>query len=242
VSGAADVHKKFVDMGSGVKAMLVANFARSEMKAAGYSEDELNAIGFSTAEPEVTKAEVQGTVSVAQTLTASYSYTDPNSSAISKVDYQWYYADTANGKLNKISGATSKDYEITSDMLGKYIAVGVRIYNAENVKSAEVKSVVAGPVADREDIIATPQSITDTRAEFVIDNVTASKAMLMLYCVYDKTSGALVHFQPKDLTVVTGKDTYFIDVTDFTVTSNHNVKAMVWDSWNTMCPYAMIEK
>ena len=237
VSNATDVHKKLVDMGSKVKEMLVNNFAKSEIASAGYTEDELTAIGFTGSEPVVSGVSAQGIASVAQTLTADYVCDDATS-----VEYQWYYADTATGDLNKITGATAATYVVTDDMLGKYIAVSVRVTNAGGIKSAAVKSGLVGPIAERADIVVTPVIITSTNAVFTIDNAAANKAMVILYCVYNKADNSLAHVVTEDITAKTGKDTYSASLpTTFTVTANHKVKAMVWDNLDNIRPYSMIE-
>lgn len=239
----ADVeyNAKIMPMGDKVKEMLVANFARSELRQAGYSEEELDLIGFLNNEPEVSNVNAQGISSVAQTLTANFEYSDPNESEMKKAEYQWYYADSQDGELNAIEGATGATYKITPDMLGKYIVVKVRVTNSEDVKSAWVKSGMVGAIEDREDIIVTPVSISNTKAEFVIDNAVADKDMVILYCVYNKTDNSLVDVAVKDIKAVNGEDTYFVDAPS-TVTENHKVKAMVWDNLDSIRPYAMIQK
>ena len=238
-----EYNENMLVMGDKVKEMLVANFARSELRQAGYSEEELDLIGFLNNEPEITNVNTEGIASVAQTLTATFNYSDPNASEMKAAEYQWYYADSADGELNAIEGATNASYKVTEDMLGKFIAVKVRVTNSEDIKSGWVKSGLAGPIGDREDIIVTPVSISNTKAEFVIDNAKEAIDMVILYCVYNKADNSLAHVVVEDINAVSGEDTYAVDVpSTIIVTENHKVKAMVWDNLDNIRPYAMIQK
>ena len=233
---------RLADMGAKVKEMLVANFARSELKGV-YSDEELTAIGFSDDEPEISNVAAQGIASVAQTLTAGFEYSDPKGSALKSAEYQWYSADSADGTLSKIDGATDKTYKVTPDMLGKYIAVSVKVCNSDDAKSTTVFSPLAGPIAEREEVIVTPISISNTGAEFSVDNAkTGAADMVILYCVYDKTTNALVHITPVPISAPTGESRQSVTLTDYTAPDDCKVKAMVWDGLNTIVPYAMIEK
>lgn len=233
---------RLADMGAKVKEMLVANFARSELKGV-YSDEELTAIGFSDDEPEISNVTAQGIASVAQTLTAGFEYSDPKGSALKSAEYQWYSADSADGTLSKIDGATDKTYKVTPDMLGKYIAVSVKVCNSDDAKSTTVFSPLAGPIAEREEVIVTPISISNTGAEFSVDNAkTGAADMVILYCVYDKTTNALVHITPVPISAPTGESRQSVTLTDYTAPDDCKVKAMVWDGLNTIVPYAMIEK
>ena len=238
----ATLSDRLADMGSEVKKMLVANFARSELKGV-YSDEELTAIGFSDNEPEISNVTAQGIASVAQTLTAGFEYYDPKGSEQKSAEYQWYSADSAGGTLSKIDGATDKTYKVTQDMLGKYIAVSVKVYNSDDAKSATVFSPLAGPIAEREEVVVTPISISNTGAEFSVDNAkTGAADMVILYCVYDKTTNALVRITPVPISAPTGESRQSVTLTDYTAPDDCKVKAMVWDGLNTIVPYAMIEK
>lgn len=229
-------------MGDKVKEMLVANFARSELRQAGYSEEELDLIGFPNNEPEVKNLTAMGIASAAQTITADFEYYDPNESEMKSAEYQWYYAETADGELFPIEGATNAKYKVANDMVGKYITVSVKVYNTENIKSATVKAPLIGPMGEREDIIVTPDEITTSGASFIIDNALSTQDMVILYCVYSKDKNILEYVKVEPIEVTYGEDTYSVNVTDFTVTANHKVKAMLWDSVETLRPYAVIEK
>lgn len=233
---------RLAEMGSEVKKMLVANFARSELKGV-YSDEELTAIGFSDNEPVISNVTAQGIASVAQTLTAGFEYSDPKGSALKSAEYQWYSADGANGTLSKIDGATDKTYKVTPDMLGKYIAVSVKVCNSDDAKSATVFSPLTGPIAEREEVIVTPVSISNKGAVFSVDNAKTDAAnMVILYCVYDKTTNRLVHITPVTISAPNGESSQSVELTGYTAPDDCKVKAMVWDGLNTIVPYAMIEK
>ena len=85
---------------------------------------------------ELFKVEVSGSPEVGKTLTAlSYSEQDiyrpvPDDAV---VGYQWQYANTkttSNAAFSDIAGATGKTYEITEDMLSKYLRVKATSLNS----------------------------------------------------------------------------------------------------------------
>jgi len=76
--------------------------------------------------PTAINLAVNGTLNVAETLTAEYSYKDADSDVEGTSSYQWYRADDALG-TNEIAipAASSLNYTLTINDIGKYISFGV---------------------------------------------------------------------------------------------------------------------
>ncbi len=99
--------------------------------------------------PVASDVSVRGSFNVGDTLTATYSYYDPNKDAEGATIFRWYAADSANGTYNAIAGATSETLTLTDDLVGKYIKLGVTpVSSIAPHTGAEVLSdAYAGPAA-----------------------------------------------------------------------------------------------
>ena len=117
------------------------------------------------AAPTATVQAITGTLQVGATLTGHYTYSDVNGDVEGTSTYKWYRADNSSG-LNKeeIAGANAKQYELTSDDIGKYISFEVTPAAATGITpGATVLSPWKGAVGPAEAApIAAVQAITGT--------------------------------------------------------------------------------
>ncbi len=117
------------------------------------------------AAPTATVQAITGTLQVGATLTGHYTYSDVNGDVEGTSTYKWYRADNSSG-LNKeeIAGANAKQYELTSDDIGKYISFEVTPAAATGITpGATVLSPWKGAVGPAEAApTATVQPITGT--------------------------------------------------------------------------------
>ncbi len=76
--------------------------------------------------PQVSNVTISGTLSVGETLSASYTYTDAENDPEGATTFQWYRATSnAGAGAAAISGATAQSYTLTSADEGKFIGVKV---------------------------------------------------------------------------------------------------------------------
>ena len=97
--------------------------------------------------PVGSDVKIDGDFNVGGTVTATYTYYDPNGDEEGNSVYRWMIADSIDTNFRPISGQTTNTLTLTNDMIGKYIKVGVTpiSQNTPN-NSVEVwSSVVEGP-------------------------------------------------------------------------------------------------
>ncbi len=115
--------------------------------------------------PYVTDLTIEGWVKVEQTLTASYTFNDPDGHAEGESVYQWYRQPIVRSSRNEwtpIEGANELEYTLTTEDGDKLVAFGVTPVDEYGLAGDEVMSVV-GPV--------TPLSDDATLAEITVDEV-----------------------------------------------------------------------
>ena len=97
--------------------------------------------------PTATNAAVTGTAKVNSTLSGSYTFTDIDGDTEAGSTYRWLISNTSGGEYTAITGATSKNYRLTSSDLGKYIKFEVTPKTTDNPTTGEaVKSSAIGPI------------------------------------------------------------------------------------------------
>ncbi len=76
--------------------------------------------------PQVSNVTISGTLSVGETLSASYTYTDAENDPEGATTFQWYRATSSAGAgATAINGATTQSYIITNNDEGYYMGVKV---------------------------------------------------------------------------------------------------------------------
>lgn len=130
-----------------------------------------NVVTFNTGNgaPTATSLTITGDAIVGAELTASYTYSDPESDPQSGSTFKWYVANDAAGAGEvEISGATELTYTIQDDQEEKFIRFGVTPKSsAGNTDGTEVKSAFIGAVGE-----ATTVTFTYNGAEVTYGIIT----------------------------------------------------------------------
>jgi len=128
--------------------------------------------------PTVKNISIAGSLEVYKTVTAMYSYSDPEGDAESGTTFQWYVANdgTGTGEMS-IAGATASAYAIEEAQQGKYLRVGITPRAVTgNTAGIEVKSAFVGGVGE-----ATTVTFTYNNKEVtygIINSITTGKKWL----------------------------------------------------------------
>ena len=119
--------------------------------------------GFEYAVPPVASdVSFSGDMTVGDTLTGNYSYSDANNDPEGKSIYQWYTAAGANGAgTEAIQGANNLQYILTGNEKDKYIAFGVTpVAESDNESTGkEVRSDFEGPAEGIEETTIYPNPL-----------------------------------------------------------------------------------
>ncbi len=97
--------------------------------------------------PSATGLSVTGTLANGQTLTGSYTYSHPSSTAEGATSFKWYRANDANGTGATVVASKGSDtYTLSSADVGKYIAFAVIPEDNKFVYGNEIKTAFSGPI------------------------------------------------------------------------------------------------
>lgn len=113
--------------GSEVIEAIKANYSRTDLAEAGYTEDELDSIFITLDNTLTTIVTVDGTTKPGYTLAVSHDTLPDGSEAT----YQWQQADAAAGPFTDITGATEDTYTLKNAQGGKYVRVMVKLTKDE---------------------------------------------------------------------------------------------------------------
>ncbi len=97
-----------------------------------------------------------GEMILGQELTVSFDYIDKNGDEAAEHLYNWYVSDTLDGALSKLDQVTGNKLEITEQLIGKYVCVGVipvsskKPYHGSEMLSNKILGPVAPVVSDVE--------------------------------------------------------------------------------------------
>lgn len=99
------------------------------------------------AQPILTNLSISGTVTDSSTLTATYTFTDPEGTSESGSAYQWFRSNSNNGASPiAIQNAITKSYQLTKDDVNQFIGVKVTPKNAMGTIGSAVQSNFVGPI------------------------------------------------------------------------------------------------
>lgn len=115
----------------------------------------LNGSAFNNTSPSVSALAMSGPPVLYQTLTASYTYSDPENHAEGTSLYQWY---RVNETSTPITGANGLSYQITSDDIGSQIKFEVTPYDIHGLAGTAVSSTLSPVVIP----LPVPQNFTAT--------------------------------------------------------------------------------
>jgi hypothetical protein len=137
------------------------------------------------AAPVASDVQIDGTLELGNTLTASYTYMDAENDAEGATAFQWYMANSADGTGEQaISGATSQTFIIGDAQNAKFISVGVTPKaSAGTATGSEVKSDYIEVAAETVTFTYNGQSVTygtitstTTQKKWLDRNLGAGKA------------------------------------------------------------------
>ncbi len=164
------------------------NFRVSAVNANGTSEPSSTAnttpVSATPTAPTATSVSITGSASVGELLTGSYIFNDVNGNSEATSTYRWLRADTAGGTYSAISGATSINYTVTLDDLGKYLKFEVTpVANTSPTTGSAVLSSATDQVAEIDYInmiLSTGQSLSVGVASTPALSTTQPYSNLML--------------------------------------------------------------
>ena len=90
--------------------------------------------------PTATSVTVSGTKTVGQTLTGTYTFSDPNSLPESGTTYAWLRSSTSGGSYVAIGGATATTHVLTASDIGQYLKFQVTPQSGSGTGSASPSS------------------------------------------------------------------------------------------------------
>lgn len=98
--------------------------------------------------PTASGVTITGSTDYGNTLSGSYSYSDPDSDSESGTLYQWYSADSAGGTQTSVSGANGQTFTPDASLSGKYLFFEVTPEDDAGITGLAVLSAAFGPVTD----------------------------------------------------------------------------------------------
>ena len=240
------------NMGANVKQFMRASFTRADLKAAGYSDAQLAAIGFATAASAENITIDAPAFAVGQTLQGDYDYVADATGAgevVANTLTKWYRS--ADGvSYTAISGATGLTYTLTQADLNCYIKFGVQPANidlvSETVYYSNATTKISEPVnflftnaklvdADGNDVVSL-NGETSVTAKVTIENLAEAEDKAIILAVYDDKNTLKAINTPIEQNVTAGTDEYTATVSGFTGAAGWYAKLMVWDNAENMKP------
>ncbi len=117
--------------------------------------------GSSNQPPSAGVASITGAPAIGETLTANYSYNDPDSDPEGSTTFQWYVAaDDAGTGLTPVAGATNSTYTVTDFEEGAFIRVEVTPNDGTQdgpVSTSDYVKINVRPLAIADAITGTPE-------------------------------------------------------------------------------------
>lgn len=243
------------DMGDDVKSYFLGTFTKSELKdgTVGYNDNELTAIGYAGA-PSASNLTIDGaSYSVGAALTGNYTFLADSTGAAedtSKIKYQWFVSDTANGTYTEIAGATAATFVPTDAQKDKYLKFGVKTGNIDDISAVYAMSDATPKIGDRveytvnvawkdssNNTVTTVNGATSLKACFTVNNLTdAASNKALIIAVYDAENGMQAVRVIPTQEIKAGSGTYEISVDGFTGKAGWSVKAMLWSDMEKIMP------
>ncbi|WP_421918719.1 hypothetical protein [Marinifilum sp.] len=110
--------------------------------------------------PTVSNVNFTGALAITQTLTGTYDYADMENDAENGTTFAWHRADNSSGDNAAVIGATTKDYTLTAEDVGKYISFSVTPgANSGSTPGNEAFSAYQGPILDNQPPVISDLSI-----------------------------------------------------------------------------------
>ena len=212
----------------------------SEMKALGYTDEELNKMGISTEYPTGSNASVNGNYMAGNMIYADYDFSHTDSLVGEGVTaYQWYVEE--NGVFNAVLGATDRQYVIKDGDVGKKIKVEITPYDENGYKADTISAVSYSPASARENLvfknvsignIESMSGVTSVNAEVTVDALSAKNVNLYVGVYNKKTNQCVALGKSANVEITAGVDAYQVSTETFTASDDNYIKVFALDTQN----------
>ena len=212
----------------------------SEMKALGYTDEELNKMGISTEYPTGSNASVNGNYMAGNMIYADYDFSHTDSLVGEGVTaYQWYVEE--NGVFNAVLGATDRQYVIKDSDVGKKIKVEITPYDENGYKADTISAVSYSPASARENLvfknvsignIESMSGVTSVNAEVTVDALSAKNVNLYVGVYNKKTNQCVALGKSANVEITAGVDAYQVSTETFTASDDNYIKVFALDTQN----------
>lgn len=244
-------------MGSEVKKAMLKTVTRSEAQKAGYSDEELTAIGYDDLSAYAESVVISGDIAVGQRLAARYIFNDNGLSKTEGVGtiYQWYISDLQDGNFTAISGADSAHYIVKEEDMGKFLKVSVIPFDNEgNICEKGVSASTSAVRAPLDisarfvsftnaagDAINSVGSNTSITAKFEIENNRMETASMVIVVAVYNEDNMMVAVHSQTINAVHGVNEYTSTVDGFKA-GNYKAKALVLENLDSLKPLSVDER
>lgn len=239
-------------LGDEVKKMIRSSISKEDMLKgqAKYTSEELaNIFGYPEKTGYAENARILGNISVGESVTVDYSF---NRNGInvneSRSKYQWYISDKKEGDFKIIEDADKKEYTISENDIGKYLAVKVTPIDEEGniCGSAMAKTSIAISdscdmnirfisLKDENGIISRVQGVSSATAEFNIANAGLDSNLTFIIAVYT-SKNEMVGCKIKNINISSGTNDYSITLTGLDEQQSYKCRVMVFENMQNIRP------
>ncbi len=102
---------------------------------------------------------VDGVLVEGATITAQYTYTDPEGDEEGETQFQWYVGETIEGSFDPIEGSQNSELILDENFIGKYLKLGITpVAIEEPVEGEEIFSDSVGPIQGDTDADQVPDA------------------------------------------------------------------------------------
>lgn len=222
-------YKLDMDMGDEVKNFLLSNFTRSELSEAGYTEDELEQIGYADGILNIENFVMTGFRSAGQMLTMQMATDFPKDA---DVKYSWYFSDEKDGEYRKIYGAESENYVIEKRYFGKYLKAKAEIYDSVTGEKYGTAECVSEKILQADSVCVVPEAFdaeTGSGSFDVINNTDGAVDIYFIIAAYD-SENRMTGCTAESTSVETGESTVELSVR---ADDACMYRLMAWDSYES---------
>ncbi len=246
------------NQGENVKRFIRASFSKSELSGQGYTPDELKKLGYAgkpNAKDVKASCAAYGAYSAGHTLNAEYTFVPDSDQNMAEkkdgVQYKWYISDTADGQYTEINGATSVEYTLKHEDIGKFIKAGVKTANYDETSDGYVLSNATPKIAKEADLIFESVTLCDAKGNIVTDingensltvkfkiNNTTSQSLekYIILAVYDGDN-VLKACNPENKEITVGEGEYSVSLDGFEAKNGWRASVMLWDDMISIKPW-----
>ena len=210
---------KLDDAGDKVKEMLRRNFAKAELRAAEYTEDELASIGYSSEAPELGDFHITGIRAAGQMLAFESMAAIPENVS---TDHKWYVLEE-NG-IEKLVGEDAY-YIIDEKYAGERIKAEVTLFDSVTSEKYGMFSSVTEEIGAQKKLTVIPTA-NKNKADFKVINSTEENITVYLIISAFDGNNAMTDFVAEEITAVPGESSHSLMLE----TEAEMYRVMAWNS------------